>query len=157
MNHRHHQPGIDLNGHTEMDVLVLVDRVVNQCGIQSRMGLQGICSRLEYEIVDGRDGSFPILARCSCCFLEGAVIAVASTSMPSVTCGATDQLALRRSAVVRRIPTRGLISTPGEGRTFVRCLIGGTAFDRTSDVVFGNPAIGAGPGQAGGVDSMAFR
>ena len=33
MNHWDYQSGIDLNGDTEMDVLVLVDRVVNQCGI----------------------------------------------------------------------------------------------------------------------------
>ena len=71
MNYWYHQAGIDLNGNTEMDVFVLVDRVVNQCGIQSRMGLQGICSRLEYEVVDRGDGSFPTPARCSCCFPEG--------------------------------------------------------------------------------------
>mgnify|MGYP004170640007 CR=1 FL=1 len=58
MNHWYNQSGIDLNGDTEMDVLELMDRVVNQRSVQFRMGLQSISSRLEYEIVDRRDGSF---------------------------------------------------------------------------------------------------
>ena len=42
-------------------------------------------------------------------------MALKSTSMPSVTCGACDQISPRRWAVVRRMPLSGMISTSEAG------------------------------------------